>query len=169
MFLDVSRALKNPGQSYSFDATVEIAPMEILSDPVEFAPVSVSGEFTGAIESVSVRAQAASVVTTRCSLCLEPVSQPVTAPVEEVFTKEPNPEDPDHRLLEGHTVDLTEVVQDALLLELPIRFLCKADCRGLCPVCGVNLNIKNCSCQEGGRSNNPFSALSELLTEDEEV
>ena len=40
---------------------------------------------------------------------------------------------------------------------------------GLCPVCGANRNKVPCTCQEGGERQNPFSALSKLLTEDEEV
>ena len=62
-----------------------------------------------------------------------------------------------------------DAVSDALLLELPYRFLCSENCQGICPVCGKNRNIAPCTCQEGGERQNPFSALSELLTEDEEV
>ena len=56
-----------------------------------------------------------------------------------------------------------------LVLELPMRFVCSEDCKGICYVCGANRNIAPCTCQEGGERQNPFSALSELLTEDEEV
>ena len=59
--------------------------------------------------------------------------------------------------------------KEALLLELPLRLVCSENCKGICPSCGVNRNIAPCTCQEGGERQNPFSALSELLTEDEEV
>ena len=43
--------------------------------------------------------------------------------------------------------DITELVRDTLIASQPIKNLCKADCKGLCPVCGKNLNDGECSCQ----------------------
>ena len=49
-------------------------------------------------------------------------------------------------LVEGGELPLDELVQADLVLSLPMRFLCREDCRGLCPVCGTNLNRCTCSC-----------------------
>ena len=46
-----------------------------------------------------------------------------------------------------------------------MRFLCREDCKGLCPVCGKDLNTELCTCPKGGKAGNPFSALSRLLTD----
>ena len=46
-----------------------------------------------------------------------------------------------------HTVDLSEVVREAVLLELSAKPLCNDDCRGLCPSCGINLNDESCKCK----------------------
>lgn len=170
MRIDVSAALKNPGQAYPFSGRVVLAPMQVLDDPVSFEDVRVEGVCVGAGESASVEGKISASVHTRCARCLCPVEEPIEAAVHEIFTKEPDPQDPDQRPLDGHEIDLSDIVRDALLLELPLRFLCSADCKGLCPVCGVNMNNERCTCQEEGLTRpNPFSALSELLTEDEEV
>ncbi|MGB9809870.1 MAG: YceD family protein, partial [Caldanaerobacter sp.] len=34
-----------------------------------------------------------------------------------------------------------------VILSLPMKFLCKEDCKGLCPICGTNLNYGSCSCK----------------------
>lgn len=49
-------------------------------------------------------------------------------------------------------VDLDAVIREQVCLTLPVKLLCSAGCRGLCPVCGANLNQKPCACevQEGG-------------------
>ena len=47
MLLDVSRACKDPGQSYPFEATADIEPMTVLDDPVRFTDVRLSGTMTG--------------------------------------------------------------------------------------------------------------------------
>ncbi|MGD8396283.1 MAG: DUF177 domain-containing protein [Candidatus Eiseniibacteriota bacterium] len=49
---------------------------------------------------------------------------------------------------EGHQLDLTGEVRQAILLELPMRHLCSASCRGLCPHCGIDLNQEQCDCAE---------------------
>jgi uncharacterized protein len=45
-------------------------------------------------------------------------------------------------------VDLAVFIRAAVILELPLILLCREDCAGLCPVCGVNLNENPCSCAE---------------------
>jgi uncharacterized protein len=47
-----------------------------------------------------------------------------------------------------HTLDLTEVVRQGLLLAIPMRPLCRPDCKGLCPMCGQNWNEGPCDCAE---------------------
>jgi uncharacterized protein len=42
---------------------------------------------------------------------------------------------------------VTRLLRENVLLNLPLQPLCRADCRGLCPHCGVNLNESSCGCQ----------------------
>ena len=44
---------------------------------------------------------------------------------------------------------LEDVLREQVLLSLPVRTLCKPDCKGLCPRCGKNRNLEACSCEEG--------------------
>ena len=169
MLLDVSRAIKDPGQAYPFEATADIEPMTVLDDPVRFTNVRLTGQLVGTGEAVRLSADVEADVQSRCALCLEPVHQHLAAQIDALFAREPDPEDPDQFPLEGYKIETNDVAREALLLELPMRFLCSEDCKGICPVCGTNRNIAPCTCQEGGERQNPFSALSKLLTEDEEV
>lgn len=47
---------------------------------------------------------------------------------------------------ENGDVDIDEAVSEAVYMEMPVRFLCKESCKGLCPVCGADLNDTSCSC-----------------------
>ena len=169
MLMDISLALKNPGQSYPFETTVEVEPMIVLDDPVRFDSVCLKGTYTGAGESVRIRGTINADVESRCALCLEPVKTHVEATVDVSFYKTPDPEDADAYPLDGYRIDIQPMAEEALVLELPMRFMCSEDCKGICYICGANRNIAPCTCQEGGERQNPFSALRELLTEDEEV
>jgi uncharacterized protein len=58
------------------------------------------------------------------------------------------------------SIDITDVVRQAVLLELPLGSLCRPDCRGLCPKCGTDLNAGACSCKADAPSQ--FEALRKL-------
>jgi len=166
--IDVSAALKNPGQTYPFQCALTLEPMDVMSDEILLTDILLKGDFTGAGESVSVRGNVRATLNAHCARCLKAVSQPLTAEIDEVFVREPDPENPDHRLMEGHQIDLTGSAREALVLEMPMRLLCRKDCKGLCPVCGANLNENQCDCQKGETKANPFQALSGLFTSDDE-
>ena len=166
--LEVSRALKSPGQSFPFEETLTLEPMEVLSDPVSFEDIHVRGEYLCAGKArISLRAEVSARADTRCSRCLTPVSIPMTAQIDAAFDRAPDPDDPDLYSFEASTIELTDAVRDALLLELPLQVLCQPDCKGLCPVCGINLNKGTCTCQEGAEVVNPFSALKNIVLNEE--
>ena len=60
--------------------------------------------------------------------------------------KDLNAEDLEFSLYEGEEVDVSPLMREQLLLALPTRPLCQEGCRGLCPQCGTNLNLKACNC-----------------------
>jgi uncharacterized protein len=55
--------------------------------------------------------------------------------------------DADKVYYRGPQIDLSIGIREAIILSQPIIHLCRDDCRGLCPFCGVNLNTKRCSCK----------------------
>lgn len=97
-----------------------------------------------------------------CTRCLEEYRQELDIWVDE-FYRRPGigavspegrplpremevPED-DEYLIEEGTIDLNVLVNDAVILNLPIKHLCSPECRGLCPYCGANLNRGDCGCR----------------------
>ena len=96
--------------------------------------------FSGALEAE---------IETLCGRCLIPLTTDVKIDFDEtVYAKE---EEASNDLIvepDGETIDLEEFIFNLFELKLPMKFLCKEDCKGLCPNCGVNLNTSACSCQE---------------------
>lgn len=167
--LSVSEALKQEGQSFPFAAEVAVEEMEIFGDRVRIDGVSAEGQYTASGETVSLRGTARGTVHAHCARCLTPVARNVEAELAAEFAHTPDPEDPDQYSYEASTIDLTDPVRDALVLELPIRFLCAEDCRGLCPKCGVNLNTGSCTCRDDGEDTSPFRVLRSIVENNEEV
>jgi uncharacterized protein len=80
----------------------------------------------------------------QCSRCLAPLGGVASVHVDELF--EPHPLEGETYQLDDDVLDLEPLVRDALLLELPTVPLCRPDCRGLCPNCGIDRNEATCDC-----------------------
>ena len=58
----------------------------------------------------------------------------------------------------GDGIEFDDVVTEQVILSVPMKLICKTDCRGLCPVCRTNLNVKKCGCSPTAEIS-PFSSL----------
>jgi len=95
-----------------------------------------------------------------CSRCLAPVQWPLSTSFRLTFTRslpgaggEAPPESRELEaeelgmvLFEGDEIDFRDVIQEQVIMALPMQPLCRSDCRGLCPRCGANLNAETCRC-----------------------
>jgi uncharacterized protein len=79
-----------------------------------------------------------------CSRCLAPVRARFEMPVQELFERDVV--EGETYPLEGDEIDLELPVRDTVLLNLPAAPLCRDDCAGLCPVCGIDRNAAECDC-----------------------
>lgn len=91
-----------------------------------------------------------------CSRCLEKTKMSigsdfaytlVPAKTETIEDLELKPEELEISYFHGDFIDLTPIICEQIILQIPIKVLCKEDCRGLCPHCGANLNVSPCKCQ----------------------
>lgn len=84
-----------------------------------------------------------------CARCLEPVQFPVNIAFD-LDAYDPNGSvsfDPEEQwFMNGYELDTELLIQNELIMGLPIRVLCKDDCKGLCPKCGSNRNKCDCGC-----------------------
>ena len=123
-----------------------------LPEKDEFAPASpVNYEFkvTAAAGSFLVTGSVRGKVSTRCGRCLAPLTLELRNDHVELYYAKSD--------ISTEEVDISGDVRDELLIELPMNPLCKEECKGLCPICGTNLNKKQCRCKKPG--NPVWSAL----------
>lgn len=109
---------------------------------------------------VRLRGRITTEVELLCDRCLVPARTPLAVEFDASFipreveaVKEENVEllveDLGLAAYEGDAVDLDELVREQILLALPLRRLCREECKGLCPECGKDLNAGQCSCEQG--------------------
>jgi uncharacterized protein len=122
---------------------------------------------------ILVHCEVGAIVQLECSRCLEPFDYPISVSFDEEFLPTVNvltgapldsPEDDALRIDEHHILDLTEASRQYLLTSIPLKPVCRADCLGLCPVCGREQTNGSCTCEdEEAAAPNAFAALMELL------
>ncbi|MBR4173611.1 MAG: DUF177 domain-containing protein, partial [Clostridia bacterium] len=86
--------------------------------------------------------------TVHCARCGKPILEDISFPVRETLVREGDevPTDEDVILYSGKEIELDSVIVSSFLMNVPIKYLCKDDCKGLCPRCGTNLNEHTCDC-----------------------
>jgi uncharacterized protein len=97
-----------------------------------------------------------------CVRCLEKCTQPLKWSVTDLYAFDRrNMTESGLLVPEDGQIDLEPLLREYALLEFPISPVCKPDCKGLCPVCGENLNITDCGHRPEAAS--PFAVLKDLL------
>ena len=123
------------------------------------------------VEDIRLRGQFQGRFQVPCARCVEPVEIPLGAEFDLIFRPaRADSEAPERSITAPETeigyyqkdsLLLEDVLREQVLLSLPVRTLCKPDCKGLCPRCGANRNIQTCSC-EAGPSDPRWEALAGL-------
>lgn len=142
--LDLKKLLDGSVDSVGFSVSLDAC--DFIEDSVS-ASATASGEITnhsGLILLSGVVEPSLSVVCARCGKEFA-YNKPIALEAK-ITDKLANGEDDEFVLLVDSALDIEELVRSALILGLPSRYLCREDCKGLCPKCGCDLNETVCSC-----------------------
>lgn len=112
------------------------------------SPVTLNGRITNSAGVVSICATAHVTFVAPCDRCAKIVNKNYCVPVEHILVTSIQNEDidNDYILVQNMKLDIRSLVLEDIYLFLPSKYLCKDDCKGLCPKCGANLNDTNCEC-----------------------
>ncbi|HBC47359.1 MAG TPA: hypothetical protein DCZ43_09960, partial [candidate division Zixibacteria bacterium] len=128
--------------------------LELTADGFDFPqPIEVELSAAKSGDEILMQGQVSTAVEMECARCLEIFEMDINPRIQFVIQlldiSEPQPsEDDDFVILPKTTgeYDISQRVREAILLELPLKPLCSETCKGLCPMCGVNLNEGECDC-----------------------
>ncbi len=152
MKIDVSELRKVKGRSEKFLGMLPDHSLDVLGQKSTFRSLKVDGEATNTGEGIFVRGNVTGYVDFACSLCLKEFSVSLNVPLEENYHREgeeiPQDEEEPVRVYREDEIDITDLIKEGLLLALPMKPICKPDCKGLCSYCGCDLNTQQCNCKE---------------------
>ena len=174
MVIDVSSILKEFGGRISFDDKVEIPDLNFSGGNYCFKkPLSVKGGISNTGGALSLKADASGVMTTQCARCMKDIDVPIEFGFVETLMHSDEgdgkggtvSDNDDVIVFEGTSVSLDEIIENNFIMNLSPRYLCREDCKGLCPKCGKDLNEGDCGCDDDDIDPR-WAALADMIKED---
>ncbi|MBE7039847.1 MAG: DUF177 domain-containing protein [Ruminococcaceae bacterium] len=147
MNYDVSSILKVRGAKISVDESIAAFGETEAGEP-EFNDVSVKGEIVNIGDVLEFSAKARGRFRTECARCLKPLEESFSIEFSEML-KNVDEEITDRDAVvtfSGFTVDLTDIIRSNILVNLSTKYLCSEECKGICSICGADLNESPCHC-----------------------
>jgi len=140
-------------QALTLSGELPAAELELPEEPGEsFGPVHYELSVARIVGGVLVRGRLSVAVHGPCGRCLREFDYLLTPP--EVCHL--------YEQVQGEELDLAPELREDLLIALPMKRLCREDCRGLCPVCGGDRNRRSCRCALPGADPDRWAALDSL-------
>lgn len=137
-----------------------------VADDMVLEPLAGSFTATRISEGILIGGRLQSRLALTCVRCLEEAIVPLIIHLEELFYYPPNTAAPDSYVVgENGYIDLSPLVREMAVLDMPLQPLCQPDCEGLCISCGHNLNEGDCGC-EPDEVDPRMEALRQLLDQE---
>ena len=135
-----------------YEARVSSEPLGLTYEEAKFIkPLSCKvGLFRQVGDNIYVTADVDTTVLVECRRCINPFEVDITTTLGLLFSfgdESSESDEDDERYYDGETLDISEDIRRALVLEIPTWSLCSETCQGLCPECGMDLNATECSCE----------------------
>lgn len=136
------------GQEDTLKYELDLSGLELDGVKPFCAPVKGEARFKSFAGSVLLDAHLAYQVAMPCDRCGEMTVTDWEKEFSHVLVRELGNEqdDDDYIVVPEERLDLDELLREDILLELPSKYLCSPDCKGLCSRCGANLNLGDCGC-----------------------
>lgn len=149
MLLDISDLIGKKKTQKEIDVSFKSNNITFEGEEIVFVePVNIKGNFTLSGDIINFDGTVRTTLNLACSRCLENFNKPIEIEIHEKFSKFDHDEDNDLIIINNDKIDFSPVIETNIILSLPMKKLCSEECKGLCSVCGTNLNHSECNCKE---------------------
>ncbi|MCR5175289.1 MAG: DUF177 domain-containing protein [Anaerovibrio sp.] len=150
MKINVTEANEKLGIAVPFEFVTTAGEISAVHEDYSFdGDITVRGECVATGRGYRISGRISCTKSFVCDRCLEQSAVQQVHDFDEAYQKRGsgyNEDNQDVNYFDGDQVDISQMIRDVLLSDQPLNNICNADCRGLCPKCGANLNHGDCGC-----------------------
>lgn len=163
MILDLEKIFTGEEKDMSFHYDFDLSSTAVGGSFPFVSPVKVVGTVAGKEGFATIMFRTAFDFSIPCDRCASQIEQSLLYSFSHTLVPSLENED-DDRFIEvrGAKLNLDALAREDILLELPTKFLCRPDCKGICPTCGKNLNDGPCGCS-AEQGDERFEVLKNLI------
>lgn len=147
MILECKQLFDIVGEVKAFEYPMDLSDYELFLTKPFITPVLVKGTAVNRAGIVSLCYTVSFTLALSCDRCLDAFTREFQYSIEQTLVSSLSTDNDEYILVAGNKLDLDELVLFDILLNLPSKLLCSRDCKGLCSVCGANLNQTACLCK----------------------
>lgn len=168
MHIDITNIKNSKGESIKFSLIEDFNILNAHLGELEFkSPVLLSGSISNTNDKLLLEGNIKTQIQLYCSRCNKPVIKDIDLDVKELFSEKNNNFDDDIWVFSGDIIELNPIIISNIALNIPMKVLCKEDCKGLCPICGHDLNESKCDCDTTYKDSR-FDKLNLLVFDNEQ-
>ncbi|MCH5202840.1 MAG: DUF177 domain-containing protein [Oscillospiraceae bacterium] len=147
MILELKNVFLNEGSKKNFEYSFSMSDIDINGDYPFVSPVMVKGEAQNRAGLVDISFDVSFTYKRPCDRCFVDATRSLNYRfAHRLVSSLAGGENDDYIEVPDYTLDIDELVASDIILDLPVKFLCKDDCKGICYKCGKNLNHGECDC-----------------------
>ena len=163
MKLDLREIIDVPGGRGPFEQELDTSRQDFSSVGGESGPIRAAGEIVNTAGVLTAHGGIDAAMVCYCDRCGKAFELKKHIDVDVPIVPEDEGEDAesDAFSLEGDWLDLDDLLETVFILDMDTKFLCRPDCKGLCPKCGRDLNNGPCDCRP--ETDPRFAVLEQLL------
>ncbi len=146
MLFNLSKLCNKSIMNLSVNEKIELDNINAFGEEIIFnTPVELKGTFVNKDEYVEFNGEVSCNLKLICSKCLETFDETFEVKIDEKFSR--NEQEDYFELPVSCEIDLGRIIEENIVGYLPIQKRCSESCKGLCPICGINLNLHTCECK----------------------
>jgi len=150
MLLELAKIMDQPGGVVPFSCDMDFSELDFGGSCPASEPVTAVGQVRNEAGVLLLTAALDTTLHCVCDRCAGEFDRPFHLDARAVLVQElmdDSNEDEETFCLQGDAADLDEILTTVFVLNMETKFLCSEDCKGLCAVCGKNLNEGPCDCK----------------------
>jgi uncharacterized protein len=148
MIIDLKSIAGKYGANIPFEYQVALSDISLYGSFPFQTPGTIRGQIQNHLGALKVSGVIEALYETSCARCLKPLHISLSTSCDVVLTQDAENEDARVFFVPGEAVELDDIFVPALILDIPMTYLCREDCKGLCQRCGRDLNEGECGCSK---------------------